>query len=159
MTINTVSDLLYAPTLRKLLVNYVLRMYEGDADTSDDALLKEYIYLRDNNRLQELFEEEALSNKIKEDFGIEDFGIPIDEILINPKVKVVFYINHLDSTDDEDFFDDEDDSENHLQEPDDDIEADAKEETPIPDTKTIKTLLLPMEQEPDDKSDDESDDE
>ncbi len=51
-----------APLTKKLLENYVLRMYEEAADLSDDSLKSELILLKDNNDLQELILAEVLTN-------------------------------------------------------------------------------------------------
>jgi hypothetical protein len=154
MKIKKESDLRYAPTLKRLLISFVNRSNKENPDISDKALLKEYIALKLKHRLHKLFEEEASINKNR-----EDAGFAIEETLINPKVNFVLNVNHLDSTDDEEFFDDENDSENYLpepdDEPDDDFVEEAKEETPIPDSKPVKILLIPMQPEPDDEQDDE----
>ncbi len=58
------TELDYSPELKKLLINYILRKYEEDSITDDWHLYKEYSWLYDNNKLNELFEEEALTNEL-----------------------------------------------------------------------------------------------
>ncbi|MCE3295821.1 MAG: hypothetical protein K0R65_1535 [Crocinitomicaceae bacterium] len=57
-----IKNLEYNPILRSLLKNYCLRMYEQEAITDDWHLYQEYTYLKDNNMLDVLFEEEDLTN-------------------------------------------------------------------------------------------------
>jgi hypothetical protein len=56
----------YSPVLTKLLINYIIRKYEEDAITDDWHLYQEYSWLYDNNKLNELFEEEALTNELND---------------------------------------------------------------------------------------------
>ena len=55
-----------SPVLKGLLVNYILRKYEQEAITDDWHLYKEYSWLYDNNKLNELFVEEALLNGLND---------------------------------------------------------------------------------------------
>lgn len=50
------------PLTKQLLENYVLRMYEEEADLSDEALMSELLLLRDGNNMQQLVLAEALTN-------------------------------------------------------------------------------------------------
>lgn len=43
------------PLTKQLLINYIGYTYENYADFSDDSLLREWLYLKDENKLQELF--------------------------------------------------------------------------------------------------------
>jgi hypothetical protein len=61
-----INDFNYNPTLRRLLVNYSIRIYEEDAILDDEHLLKEYNLLKKNNELHFLFEEEYLINYLKD---------------------------------------------------------------------------------------------
>ena len=56
----------YSPVLKGLLVNYILRIYEQEAIIDDWHLYKEYSWLYDNNKLNELFVEEALVNELND---------------------------------------------------------------------------------------------
>lgn len=47
-------ELIYTPLTKKLLVIYVTRKYEESADTSDEMLKRELIWLYQNNQLSEL---------------------------------------------------------------------------------------------------------
>ena len=60
------TTLVDSPVLRKLLVNYILRKYEQESITDDWHLYQEYSWLYDYNKLHELFEEEALTNKLND---------------------------------------------------------------------------------------------
>ncbi len=61
-----INDFRYNPILRKMLVNYCLRMYEEDAIIDDEHLLMEYkLLIRDNN-LNALFMEEYLINYFRD---------------------------------------------------------------------------------------------
>lgn len=59
-----VTNLNHNPLLKKLLIMYVSRKYEEDAKNDDWYLFQEYIWLRNNNLLNELFEEECLTNRL-----------------------------------------------------------------------------------------------
>jgi hypothetical protein len=61
------TDLEYNPVLKQLLINYVIRMYEEDAITDDWHLWQEYLMLLRENRLNELFENECLTNKLNDE--------------------------------------------------------------------------------------------
>ncbi len=56
----------YNPILRQLLVDYCLRIYEGDAILDDWHLWQEYLLLRRENRLNDLFVEECLVNQLND---------------------------------------------------------------------------------------------
>lgn len=63
---NEINDFRYNPILKKMLVNYCLRMYEENAILDDVHLLMEYkLLIRDNN-LNALFVEEYLINYLKD---------------------------------------------------------------------------------------------
>lgn len=51
------------PRLRELLINYCKIQYEEAAEIDDYSLLQEYSLLLRENRLNELFECEKLSNE------------------------------------------------------------------------------------------------
>lgn len=46
--------LMYTPSTKQLLINYVGRTYEEDADYSDDSLKAELLYLYRNNEVASL---------------------------------------------------------------------------------------------------------
>lgn len=60
----------YSPVLKTLLVNYILRKYEEESIIDDWHLYQEYSWLFDNNKLHKLFEEEALTNELKDGIAI-----------------------------------------------------------------------------------------
>ena len=61
-----IEDLNLTPNLKRLLKEYVLHEYEEHADTTDESLMKEYHYLKDNNKLNDLFIQEKLNNLAKQ---------------------------------------------------------------------------------------------
>ena len=61
-----INNLNHNPTLRELLKNYVLRMYEEASILDDEHLLTEYHLLLRENRLNDLFTEEKLINYWKD---------------------------------------------------------------------------------------------
>lgn len=61
-----INDFKYNPILRKMLVNYCLRMYEEDAILDDEHLLMEYRLLITDNNLNALFVEEYLINYLRD---------------------------------------------------------------------------------------------
>ena len=61
-----INNLKHNPTLRELLKNYVLRMYEEASILDDEHLLMEYRLLLRENRLNDLFTEEKLINYWKD---------------------------------------------------------------------------------------------
>ena len=61
-----INNLQHNPTLRDLLKNYVLRMYEEASILDDEHLLMEYRLLLRENRLNDLFTEEKLINYWKD---------------------------------------------------------------------------------------------
>jgi hypothetical protein len=60
-----IEDFRYNPKLRKMLVNYCLRMYEENAIIDDYHLLEEYKLLKRDNNVHLLFEEEYLINFLR----------------------------------------------------------------------------------------------
>jgi hypothetical protein len=48
-------ELHYTEHTRALLVDYVSRQYQEDADLSDESLKREFIWLYENNELARLF--------------------------------------------------------------------------------------------------------
>lgn len=50
------------PELRKLLVNFCLTMYEENAIIDDEHLIMEYNWLNANNKLNDLYYAEFISN-------------------------------------------------------------------------------------------------
>lgn len=67
-----INDFRYNPTLRRLLVNYCIRIYEEDAIIDDWHLIQEYFLLKKNNELHLLFDEEYLINYLKD--GVSNNG-------------------------------------------------------------------------------------
>ena len=61
-----INNLQHNPTLRDLLKNYVLRIYEEASILDDEHLLMEYRLLLRENRLNDLFTEEKLINYWKD---------------------------------------------------------------------------------------------
>ena len=61
-----INNLNHNPTLRELLKNYVMRMYEEASILDDEHLLTEYRLLLRENRLNDLFTEEKLINYWKD---------------------------------------------------------------------------------------------
>ena len=61
-----IEDFRYNPKLRKMLVNYCLRMYEENAIIDDYHLLEEYKLLKRDNKVHVLFEEEYLINYLRD---------------------------------------------------------------------------------------------
>ena len=61
-----IEDFRYNPKLRKMLVNYCLRMYEENAIIDDYHLLEEYKLLKRDNNVHVLFEEEYLINFLRD---------------------------------------------------------------------------------------------
>lgn len=62
-----VTDLNHSPKLKKLLIMYISRKYEEEAQFDDWHLFQEYIWLRNNNQLDELFQEECLTNRLNDE--------------------------------------------------------------------------------------------
>lgn len=52
------------PMLRQLLKLFVSTKYENEVSYDDYGLFQEYIWLKDNNKLDELFISENLSNQM-----------------------------------------------------------------------------------------------
>jgi len=50
------------PLLKTLLENYIRFKYEESSDTSEDSLWREYLYLKDNGELNNLFIQESIDN-------------------------------------------------------------------------------------------------
>jgi hypothetical protein len=61
------KNLDYNPILKQLLIDYLLRMYEEDAILDDWHLWEEYLMLKRENRLNEIFENECLTNKLNDE--------------------------------------------------------------------------------------------
>jgi hypothetical protein len=59
---NQLIHLDFNPILKGLLINYITFQYEGDAKIDDWHVWQEYVYLRDNNLLNDLFIQEYLDN-------------------------------------------------------------------------------------------------
>jgi hypothetical protein len=62
-----VTNLNNSPELKKLLKMYVSRKYQEEALFDDWHLFQEYIWLRNNNHLDELFQEECLTNRLNDE--------------------------------------------------------------------------------------------
>ena len=62
-----ITNFEFNPILKGLLIKYVLRTYEEDANTDDDHLYMEYLLLKRENRLNDLFDEEYLINWMNHD--------------------------------------------------------------------------------------------
>jgi hypothetical protein len=62
-----VTDLEHSPKLKELLIMYISRRYEEDAIFDDWHLYQEYVWLKDNNQLDELFKEECLTNRLNDE--------------------------------------------------------------------------------------------
>ena len=62
-----VTNLEHSPKLKELLTMYVSRKYEEDAQYDDWHLLQEYSWLKNNNKLDELFKEECLTNRLNDE--------------------------------------------------------------------------------------------
>lgn len=55
------------PMLRELLKLYISIKYENEATYDDYGLFKEYVWLKDNNKLNELFIKENLLNRMDDE--------------------------------------------------------------------------------------------
>lgn len=62
-----VTNLEHSSMLKELLIMYIARKYEEDAQFDDWHLYQEYIWLKDNAQLDELFKEECLSNRLNDE--------------------------------------------------------------------------------------------
>lgn len=60
-----ITNLDNSPLLKELLIMYVTRQYEKNAELDDWHLLQEYSWLKNNNQLDELFKEECLKNSLE----------------------------------------------------------------------------------------------
>ena len=60
--LETISNLFNNPFLKELLIQYCLMHYEADAILDDEHLMMEFNYLKNNNKLYDLFECEMLTN-------------------------------------------------------------------------------------------------
>lgn len=67
---DSIKNLDNNPKLRALLIEYCLMQYEENAITDEEHLMKEYNYLKNNNKLHELFECEMLNNYFKEEYAV-----------------------------------------------------------------------------------------
>lgn len=47
-------DFINLPLTKQLLINYIGYTYENDADFSDESLAREWWYLKDENKLENL---------------------------------------------------------------------------------------------------------
>lgn len=62
-----VTDLDHSPMLKRLLKMFISRKYEENAIFDDWHLFQEYIWLKNNNQLDELFKEECLTNRLNDE--------------------------------------------------------------------------------------------
>lgn len=62
-----VTNLDHSPMLRELLIMYISRKYEEDAIFDEWHLFQEYVWLKNNNQLDELFKEECLTNRLNDE--------------------------------------------------------------------------------------------
>ncbi len=58
------KDLRFNPLLKQLLTSYVMTMYEENYDICEDALMMEYNYMKANNIIHELFDQEYLDHSL-----------------------------------------------------------------------------------------------
>jgi hypothetical protein len=61
-----IENLDYNPVLKKLLIDYISRIYEEDAIFDEHHLMQEYFLLKRNNELHLLFVEEKLINYLSD---------------------------------------------------------------------------------------------
>lgn len=61
-----IENLDYNPILKKLLIDYISRIYEENAIFDDYHLMQEYFLLKRNNELHLLFVEEKLINYLSD---------------------------------------------------------------------------------------------
>jgi hypothetical protein len=66
----TPNDLNFTPMLKELLTNYIIAKYQEDADTSDEYLWMEYAYMKKNNELGDLFQQEFLASPFHDQNGL-----------------------------------------------------------------------------------------
>ena len=59
---NAITSLDNNPLFKELLIQYCMVQYEEEAILTDESLVKEYIYLRNEGKIHELFECEMLTN-------------------------------------------------------------------------------------------------
>jgi hypothetical protein len=62
-----VTNLDHSPKLKELLIMYISRKYEEDAQYDEWYLFQEYSWLKYNNKLDELFKEECLTNRLNDE--------------------------------------------------------------------------------------------
>jgi hypothetical protein len=62
-----VTNLEHSPRLKELLIMYISRKYEEDGQYDDWQLYQEYVWLKNNNKLDELFKEECLTNRLNDE--------------------------------------------------------------------------------------------
>ncbi|WP_396150891.1 hypothetical protein [Flavobacterium sp.] len=62
-----VTDLKHSPKLTELLIMYISRKYEENAIFDEWHLFQEYKLLERNNKLNELFKEECLTNRLNDE--------------------------------------------------------------------------------------------
>jgi hypothetical protein len=63
-----VTNLDHSPKLKELLIMYISRKYENDAIFDDWHLFQEYIWLKNNNLIDELFKEDCLTNRLNDEY-------------------------------------------------------------------------------------------
>ena len=62
-----VTNLDHSAMLKELLRMYLSRKYQEDALYDDWHLFQEYSWLENNNKLDELFKEECLTNRLNDE--------------------------------------------------------------------------------------------
>ena len=62
-----VTNLDHSAMLKELLRMYISRKYQEDALYDDWHLFQEYSWLKNNNKLDELFKEECLTNRLNDE--------------------------------------------------------------------------------------------
>lgn len=63
-----VTNLDHSPKLKELLIMYVARKYQEDAFYDEWHLSQEYLWLKNNYKLDELFKEECLVNRLNDEY-------------------------------------------------------------------------------------------
>lgn len=63
-----VTNLDHSPKLKELLIMYIARKYQEDGLYDDWHLFQEYSWLKNNNKLDELFKEECLTNRLNDEY-------------------------------------------------------------------------------------------
>jgi hypothetical protein len=62
--LKTKEDLEYTPMLRALLINYISCIHEDASDYTIESIWNEYKWLKDNNKLDLLFQQEYLDSHL-----------------------------------------------------------------------------------------------